>query len=109
MAGREDTAHGGGYQTDYDYCADVSNRRAPIAPEKPRRKRAPRVEIDKTLAVGDVVQVRSGGPLMTISTINTTDPVESDDVGKQNAHCVWFEGNTLRREWFFADVLKKGK
>jgi uncharacterized protein YodC (DUF2158 family) len=48
------------------------------------------------LEVGDVVQLKSGGEVMTV------EKVEGDDVS-----CVWFEGKRAQRETFAAGTLKK--
>lgn len=46
--------------------------------------------------VGDVVQLKSGGQVMTI------EEIDGDDVS-----CVWFEGKALQRQTFGAGTLKK--
>ncbi len=44
---------------------------------------------------GDVVQLKSGGPLMTVQTVNTGI-----------ANCVWFDdGQNLRFADFSTDIL----
>ena len=48
---------------------------------------------------GDVVQLKSGGPLMTIETI------EEYDEGIK-ALCLWFDGLTRTNELFGLEVLK---
>ena len=47
--------------------------------------------------IGDVVQLRSGGPKMTVHGL-----VSDGDVV-----CKWFEGNEVREESFPKDTLKK--
>ena len=49
-----------------------------------------------SFSVGDVVQLRSGGERMTV------EDVDGDDIS-----CVWFEGNSLRRQTFGAGTLKQ--
>lgn len=52
--------------------------------------------------VGDVVQLKSGSPLMTVSEIETDNKL----------WCVWFSGNDRKGESFNAQVLnlyEKGK
>lgn len=49
---------------------------------------------------GDVVLLKSGGPAMTVSRINDG----SDD---PTYECTWFDNDTLRREEFDEDLLKK--
>lgn len=47
--------------------------------------------------VGDIVQLISGGPAMTINFINTdTNRIE----------CVWFEGNTQKKDLYTPQALK---
>ena len=46
--------------------------------------------------VGDVVKLKSGGPNMTVDV-----PAGSRYI------CVWFEGNTCRRETFDQGALEK--
>lgn len=50
----------------------------------------------ETFAVGDVVQLKSGGESMTV------EGVDGDDVS-----CVWFEGKRVQRESFAAGTLQK--
>jgi len=47
-------------------------------------------------AVGDVVQLKSGGEAMTI------EEMDGDDIS-----CVWFEGKRIQRATFVAATLKK--
>jgi uncharacterized protein YodC (DUF2158 family) len=47
--------------------------------------------------IGNVVQLRSGGPKMTVHSL-----VSDGDVV-----CQWFEGNEVHEENFPKDVLKK--
>jgi uncharacterized protein YodC (DUF2158 family) len=47
--------------------------------------------------IGDVVQLRSGGPKMTVHSL-----VSDGDVV-----CQWFEGNEVHEENFPKEVLKK--
>lgn len=51
-------------------------------------------------AVGDVVQLKSGGPSMTVSDVNT------GALGDKVA-CEWFDGSKRMRENFSPDALKK--
>ena len=45
---------------------------------------------------GDVVVLKSGGPLMTV------EAVEPDRV-----YCIWFEGSAIKRDRFLPAVLEK--
>jgi uncharacterized protein YodC (DUF2158 family) len=49
----------------------------------------------ETFAVGEVVQLKSGGESMTVESI------DGDNVG-----CVWFEGKRVQRDTFAAGALK---
>jgi uncharacterized protein YodC (DUF2158 family) len=54
------------------------------------------------LKIGDVVQLKSGGPLMTI-----------EDIGKYNysdkdkAKCIWFDGKKRYEDVFDFETLEK--
>lgn len=50
--------------------------------------------------LGDLVKLRSGGPSMTVTH------VRKDGFA---AHCSWFEGQSLRQEWFMFEALKMAK
>ncbi len=52
----------------------------------------------ENLKVGDVVQLKSGGPLMTIS-------YQSDNA--KSYECKWFHNDELKRSHFSKDSLKK--
>lgn len=55
--------------------------------------------------IGDIVRLRSGGPLMTISRIITTLRIENIEV-----ECIWFDDNKLYKEKFvFPTLLKDGE
>jgi len=47
--------------------------------------------------VGDVVQLKSGGPKMTIDRISVTQ-----------ASCTWFEGTQSLSSWFEMAILTSG-
>jgi len=57
--------------------------------------------------VGDVVELKSGGPKMTIEKIAPRNSTDSENV----IHCVWFDnyqGNEqLKRETFVTETLIK--
>lgn len=46
---------------------------------------------------GDIVQLKSGGPSMTVRAY---EPTDGDEVT-----CGWFEGNTLYEKAFHQDML----
>ncbi len=50
------------------------------------------------LQIGDVVQLKSGGPSMVIQGIGRV---------KEGFECVWFEGNTSHTEIYKKEVLKR--
>ena len=52
-------------------------------------------------AKGDVVQVKSGGPVMTVEDFSQTA------AGEPTAWCVWFDENDQKRDSFRIDVLVK--
>jgi uncharacterized protein YodC (DUF2158 family) len=47
---------------------------------------------------GDQVQLKSGGPTMTVEAID-------DEEGMTRAHCVWFDHTTEKRSSFSVDAL----
>ena len=51
----------------------------------------------KGFEIGDVVQLRSGGPRMTVHSL----------VSDGEVVCQWFEGNEVHEETFPNEVLKK--
>lgn len=55
----------------------------------------------KTFEVGTVVQLKSGGPLMTIINVTT------DAKGRPSFECKWFVGETKPETDFFpAEAIK---
>ena len=50
--------------------------------------------------IGDIVALKSGGPLMTV------DSVPSGEI--QHINCVWFDDVTVKRWTFNAEALKRG-
>ncbi|KOX63847.1 hypothetical protein AA303_17255 [Pseudomonas psychrophila] len=52
---------------------------------------------------GDVVQLKSGGPKMTIQDLGDYGPTGPED----GASCVWFEKDKRQDCVFDVDVLKK--
>lgn len=57
--------------------------------------------MNQDLQVGDVVKLKSGGPKMTIEKIAVFQMGGS----KEEAKCVWFEGNSQRSHLFALEVL----
>jgi len=51
---------------------------------------------------GDVVQLKSGGPSMTVETL-------TDDNSTITVHCSWFEKSTLHEKAFNEKLLRKYK
>jgi uncharacterized protein YodC (DUF2158 family) len=51
--------------------------------------------------IGDLVEVASGGPLMTVARF--------DDTGGGAACCQWFDGRGYHEAWFYPRALKKVK
>lgn len=50
----------------------------------------------ETFVVGDTVQLKSGGPIMTV-----------EDLDENSVDCVWFNGKTEKRNNFITATLKK--
>jgi uncharacterized protein YodC (DUF2158 family) len=53
---------------------------------------------------GDVVELKSGGPKMTIKWVATRT---FQTISAGDCHCVWFEGATLKESGFPPTALKK--
>jgi uncharacterized protein YodC (DUF2158 family) len=58
---------------------------------------------ESKFAEGDTVQLKSGGPIMTIKGIGSYGPGASRD----NALCAWFEARTLKEGVFELTTLTK--
>lgn len=52
------------------------------------------------IAAGDVVQLKSGGPIMTVRWAE-------EDLGMMSAYCDWFVGPLQKGQKFAAVQLKK--
>jgi uncharacterized protein YodC (DUF2158 family) len=52
-----------------------------------------------TFKPGDVVQLKSGGPKMTV------DHVDKDHLDKERCFCQWFAGAKLEKGWFPFDSV----
>ncbi|WP_336341237.1 YodC family protein [Pseudomonas atacamensis] len=52
---------------------------------------------------GDVVELKSGGPAMTIHDLGSWDLKGVED----GAKCVWFDGSTKHEDFFELSVLKE--
>ena len=58
------------------------------------------------MKVGDVVKLKSGGPLMTIQEIDHWGIVYSGgNYPKDQAKCFWFDGNEMKEGIFKLDSL----
>ena len=55
-------------------------------------------------SAGDVVQLKSGGPDMTIQDIGD---YSIDENGTQSANCVWFDGKKQNSHIFALHTLTK--
>lgn len=53
--------------------------------------------------VGDTVQLKSGGPVMTIYKL--PDPEGTNEVSKTHYQCEWFKEDTLQYGNFLEDTL----
>jgi len=53
------------------------------------------------LAIGDVVQLKSGGPKMTVSRISQS----TAEAGKVLVRCVWFLDNGTKQQEVFEGAL----
>lgn len=57
--------------------------------------------------VGDVVMLKSGGgPKMTVSHLAVFMEEHHDEFWRPCITCVWYEGNTLRTEYFLPRTLR---
>lgn len=56
---------------------------------------------------GDVVQLKSGGPLMTVERVGAFGGGMSPRAAFEGAECVWFEGANVKRESFPHETLEK--
>lgn len=54
---------------------------------------------------GDIVNLKSGGPYMTVKSINES----SDNEGNDYADCCWFDQATLKESTFKISNLKLKK
>ena len=57
-----------------------------------------------TFETGDVVQLKSGGPKMTV---DSGDALEKLALTGNKIHCQWFAGSKLESGWFPKDSLIK--
>lgn len=55
---------------------------------------------DETIQVGDTVKLKSGGPVMTVESVENYG-------GHPYAHCSWFDGAKRCAEQFNTLALKK--
>ena len=45
--------------------------------------------------IGDTVELKSGGPAMTIARLES-------EMGVLRAHCQWFDGNGTAQQYFYS-------
>lgn len=55
--------------------------------------------MDNKFEIGDVVQLKSGGPRMTVASLGV------DASQEQIAGCIWFEGSKRHNRNFLTSVL----
>jgi uncharacterized protein YodC (DUF2158 family) len=53
---------------------------------------------------GDLVQLKSGGPIMTVGACSRAT-LDNED----NVQCVWFSGSKHQTAWFREDSLEPAK
>lgn len=60
------------------------------------------------IKTGDVVTLKSGGPMMTVGQVGPADG-EDDDFAcaEDECACAWFDGHKVRWNDFKVDMLKK--
>lgn len=58
--------------------------------------------MDHEIKAGDVVTLKSGGPLMTVDSVG-------DNWGTQSAWCTWFDGKKQANHVFPVTSLKLGE
>lgn len=57
--------------------------------------------MDNKFSVGDLVQLKSGGPAMTVSEV-----IKRDSHPKEKYRCIWFKGASNEFGVFEEEVLK---
>ncbi len=60
----------------------------------------------KIFNVGDVVELKSGGPKMTVKDV-TQKFVDAKPVDGYDCKCTWFVDTELKTEWFDEQELRK--
>lgn len=55
--------------------------------------------------VGDIVEIKSGGPTMTVEKVGRFSRSMNDSY--DGVSCVWFDGSKMVRENFAAEALDK--
>jgi uncharacterized protein YodC (DUF2158 family) len=60
------------------------------------------VDMSDTFKVGDIVQLKSGGPNLTVKQVGSAH-------GGGTVRCVWFEGTKMLEEAFAPDILELAK
>lgn len=62
---------------------------------------------DKPIAPGDVVQLKSGGPSMTVQGAVSRDPREQEGKTSRKLDVIWFANGEVRRGEFLESTLVK--
>lgn len=64
--------------------------------------------MEQKFKVGDVVMLKSGGPIMTISQLKMTVPFKRGDVATYTGkvQCAWFKNDEQNFEVFSQDTLE---
>lgn len=65
-----------------------------------RTKTAKKGELMTEYKAGDIVQLRSGGPQMTVAHVIEPDVILLDNDKLPSYACTWFKGEDLRRDTF---------
>ena len=62
--------------------------------------------VEKKFSTGDTVQLKSGGPLMTVDGYAPlSDLSDSDARSETDVECAWFENGKMMRDTFHQDML----
>ena len=66
------------------------------------------INMEQKFKQGDIVELKSGGPKMTIETYPIPNGFLTHDgtYDYSSAECVWFDGTQQKRDTFMVDNLK---